>query len=266
MIVGGLWDGVTGVTIDQTTRHQPGPQAGTLQTCSCNRRLCSRDMAWNPSAESPWTGSSTRSTRSEELVGTWRDRNGREARLAALEAFRLVRRKAADEDVTRFGEELAQLHVDTLTTTARRRGRARTTSARSTPTSRPRRSSRPASTAAEVTEVTRTLADGRFAAGLRAGRPRRRPAPARREPCFFNPAHGPADHDVEWAPPGGVPRDVPVCFRDFERLTAGEQPEIRLVRLGNRRVRGSPPARCTPRGRRAGTATCSTTTGWRPTG
>jgi hypothetical protein len=33
-----------------------------------------------------------------------------------------------------------------------------------------------------------------------------------------------------------VPRDVPVCFRDAERLAAGGQPAVRLVRLGDRRV------------------------------
>ena len=161
-------------------------------------------------------------------------RRRREARLAELEAFRLVRR-AADEDVTTFGEELSQLHVDTLTTPlddtmradyelaldAYERAKARLAAS---------------ATGADVTEVTRTLADGRFAhACVLAGRDRT-PRPTRREPCFFNPAHGPAHHDVEWAPPGGVPRDVPVCFRDLERLTAGEAPDIRLVRVGNRRA------------------------------
>lgn len=33
-----------------------------------------------------------------------------------------------------------------------------------------------------------------------------------------------------------MPRDVPVCFRDFERLSAGEAPDVRLVRLGDRRL------------------------------
>ena len=61
--------------------------------------------------------------------------------------------------------------------------------------------------AADITVVTRTLADGR-----------------------------PAHHDVEWQPTGGVPRDVPVCFRDLERLAAGQEPDIRLVRVGNRRA------------------------------
>ena len=65
---------------------------------------------------------------------------------------------------------------------------------------------------------------------------RHEPRPERHDPCFFDPAHGPATRDVSWAPPGGVPRDVPVCFRDAERLAAGHQPDVRLVRLGDRRV------------------------------
>ena len=137
--------------------------------------------------------------------------------------------------MTTFGEELGQLHVETLATPlddtmradyelaldAYERAKARLAAS---------------ATGADVTEVTRTLADGRFAhACVLAGRDGS-PRPTRREPCFFNPAHGPAHHDVEWAPPGGVPRDVPVCFRDLERLTAGEQPDVRMVRVGNRRA------------------------------
>jgi hypothetical protein len=161
-------------------------------------------------------------------------RRQREARLAELEAFRLVRR-AAHEDVTTFGEELSNLHVETLTSElddtmrgdyeqaldAYERAKAQLSAAGQAP---------------DITAVTRTLTDGRFAHACvladRDGSPR----PTRREPCFFNPAHGPARHDVEWAPPGGVPRAVPVCFRDLERLTAGEAPDVRLVRLGNRRA------------------------------
>ena len=44
------------------------------------------------------------------------------------------------------------------------------------------------------------------------------PLPAKRPPCFFNPAHGPSSQNVEWAPPGGVARDVPACPADAERV------------------------------------------------
>ncbi|WP_224275240.1 hypothetical protein [Nocardioides lacusdianchii] len=163
-----------------------------------------------------------------------RRRERHEQELAEQDTFRLVRR-AADEDVTRFGEELGGLHLDTLGTeldeqmrTDYQRAlddyeRAKSVLAR-------------ASSAPEVTTVTSTLADGRFhhacVLAAQAGDVR----PVRRPPCFFDPAHGPASRDVEWAPAGGVARSVPVCFRDAERLAAGGLPEVRLVRLGDRRV------------------------------
>lgn len=161
-------------------------------------------------------------------------RRRREARLAGLEAYRLVR-KAADEDVTTFGEELAQLHVDTLTAPLDEAMRAYYEQALDA-YERAKARLAAATTASDITEVTRTLADGRFAHACVLADLDETPRPTRREPCFFNPAHGPAHHDVEWAPPSGVPRDVPVCFRDFDRLTAGEVPDIRLVRVGNRRA------------------------------
>lgn len=90
--------------------------------------------------------------------------------------------------------------------------------------------------ATDVTEVTRTLADARFAQACVLAARDGVERPARRPPCFFDPGHGPAGRDVSWAPLGGVPRDIAVCFRDAERLAAGEAPQVRMVRLGNRYV------------------------------
>ena len=161
-------------------------------------------------------------------------RKKRERELAELDAFRHVRR-AADEDVTRFGEELSELHLETLTTPLREQMRADYQQALDAYEAAKAALARSA-TAPDVTIVTRTLTDGRFSyacvLAARDGRER----PQRRPPCFFDPHHGPASRDLSWAPPGGVARDIAVCFRDAERLTAGEQPEVRLVRLGNRRV------------------------------
>lgn len=161
-----------------------------------------------------------------------RERHQRE--LAELDAFRHVRR-AADEDVTRFGEELSELHFDTLSTDlddAMRADYQRALDAYEDAKTALGRSATPP----DITAVTARLADGRFhhacVLAAQAGDVR----PERRLPCFFDPAHGPASRDVEWAPVGGVPRVVPVCFRDAERLAAGAQPEVRLVRLGDRRV------------------------------
>jgi hypothetical protein len=144
-------------------------------------------------------------------------------------------RRAADEDVTRFGEELSELHVATLTTELDEGMLADYQRALDAYESA-KASLRQCATAADVTLVTRILTDGRFShACVLAGRDGR-DRPERRPPCFFDPGHGPATRDVEWAPPGGVARDIPVCFRDAERLAAGLQPEVRLVRLGDRRV------------------------------
>ena len=163
-----------------------------------------------------------------------RRRERHEQELAELDAFRLVRR-AADEDVTRFGEELVGLHLDTLGTDLDEQ--MRTDYQRALDDyERAKSALARASSAPEVTAVTSTLADGRFhhacVLAAQAGDVR----PVRRPPCFFDPAHGPASRDVEWAPTGGVARSVPVCFRDAERLAAGGLPEVRLVRLGDRRV------------------------------
>jgi hypothetical protein len=62
------------------------------------------------------------------------------------------------------------------------------------------------------------------------------PLPAKRPPCFFNPAHGPSSQDVTWAPPGGVQRSVPACPADAERVLAGADPYIRTVQVGAQRV------------------------------
>ena len=61
------------------------------------------------------------------------------------------------------------------------------------------------------------------------------PEPERRPPCFFDPRHGPSSRDVEWAPPGGAPRDVPACEADAQRVERGEDPEAREVLVGGRR-------------------------------
>ena len=56
------------------------------------------------------------------------------------------------------------------------------------------------------------------------------------EPCFFNPQHGPSMQDVEWSPLGGTLRTIAICATDARRLAAGEQPLVRMVRIGDRWV------------------------------
>jgi hypothetical protein len=42
--------------------------------------------------------------------------------------------------------------------------------------------------------------------------------------------------DVEWAPPGGQPRAVPVCAADLQRIEDGIDPESRQVPMGGQMV------------------------------
>ena len=163
-----------------------------------------------------------------------RARSRRTDRLRTAEVFRL-NRALADQDVTCFGEELMDLHVETMTTDLDPAMRANYQQALDSYDAA-KASLAAAAAPEDVTGVVRSLADGRFHLASVLARRDDAPLPERREPCFFDPGHGPASRDVTWTPPGGVEREIPVCFRDAERLAAGEAPQPRLVRLGDRRV------------------------------
>jgi hypothetical protein len=161
-------------------------------------------------------------------------RRRREQELVARDRWRVARR-LADEDVTVLGEQLAELHVDTLVddldATARdhyRRALEHYEQAKHLLAS--------SETAEDVVAVEQAVADARYhraaVVAVRDGSP----LPQRREPCFFDPRHGPAMQDVEWAPPGGTPRPIAVCAADGRRLAAGEEPLVRMVRVGDRWV------------------------------
>lgn len=81
----------------------------------------------------------------------------------------------------------------------------------------------------DVRAVSEALEDGRFALAVLDARREGRELPQRRPPCFFDPRHGPSARDVEWAPPGGSPREVPVCAADAARLDDGLDPAVRTV-------------------------------------
>ena len=171
------------------------------------------------------------------LAATWwasRRRQHGQQRLEHDQVFRQVR-KVADEDVTRFGEELQELHIDTLTTeldVAMRQDYQRALDAYENAKSQLADATRPE----DVTEVTKTLEDGRYAKACVLARQAGEPLPQRRPPCFFNPAHGPAQTDAEWAPPGGIRREIPVCLADADRLAQGAEPDVRKVRSGSQMV------------------------------
>ncbi|WP_051717015.1 hypothetical protein [Streptomyces megasporus] len=81
----------------------------------------------------------------------------------------------------------------------------------------------------DVRAVTEALEEGRFALAVLDARREGRELPERRPPCFFDPRHGPSVRDVEWAPPGGSPREVPVCAADATRIEDGLDPAVRTV-------------------------------------
>ncbi|WP_460771360.1 hypothetical protein [Mariniluteicoccus flavus] len=158
----------------------------------------------------------------------------RQAR-ADLHAQVVAARRVAEEDVTRFGEELEKLGVaaadhphDTLLNQDFARARTARDEARATLVS--------VAEPHEIKKVTQRLEDGRCALAQVMARLAGRPLPARRPPCFFNPGHGPSVTNVSWGPADGSPRDVPACAADAERVLAGADPYIRTVPIGERRV------------------------------
>jgi hypothetical protein len=88
----------------------------------------------------------------------------------------------------------------------------------------------------DIEGVTSLLEEGRWAMTAAKARLAGEQAPERRAPCFFDPRHGPSVRDVEWAPPGGEPRPVPVCAADAQRIEDGRDPYTRQVEVNGRRV------------------------------
>ncbi|MGN6576829.1 MAG: hypothetical protein ACTHKG_14205 [Nocardioides sp.] len=161
---------------------------------------------------------------------------GRQRALEERQATDLAAlRRVAEEDVTRFGEELARLDTEVLTTSldeAARQDYQRALDSYESAKESLGLVRRPE----EITHVTEALEDGRYAAACVVARSEGRPLPTRRPPCFFNPAHGPSTTDLEWAPAGGQPRPIPVCAADADRVRQGAEPDIRTVRQGAGRV------------------------------
>ncbi|MGW4597916.1 hypothetical protein ACWEOA_21790 [Streptomyces sp. NPDC004457] len=143
---------------------------------------------------------------------------------AALDRLRVV----VDEDITAFGEELDRLDFHPSEAGADDTMRAdyeRALDAYETAKQRMAAARRPE----DVRSVTEAVEDGRFSLAQLAARREGRPLPERRPPCFFDPRHGPSVTDATWTPPGGAPREVPVCAADATRLADGRDPVIREV-------------------------------------
>jgi hypothetical protein len=154
---------------------------------------------------------------------------------AALETQLATSKRAADEDVTKFGEELQRLDSDVAghaLDEPMQQDYQRALDAYDNA----KMSLDAVTQPEEIRHVTEILEDGRYAVACVKARIVGEPLPAKRPPCFFNPAHGPSSQDVNWAPPGGVPRSVPACPADAERVLAGADPYIRTVQVGAQRV------------------------------
>jgi hypothetical protein len=169
---------------------------------------------------------------------TWnpfrRSRERREQRLLAVDRWRVARR-LADEDVTVLGEQLADLHIDTLAADLDdkaahhyRRALEHYEQAKV--------AVRDSTTAEDILVLEQVVADARYHRAAVVALQSGEPLPDRREPCFFDPRHGPSTRDLQWAPPSGTVRTVAVCAADARRLEGGEPPQVRLVRVGDRYV------------------------------
>lgn len=169
------------------------------------------------------------------LYGRHATRQREAAAQAELESQLTTSKKAADEDVTKFGEELQRLDTDVAghpLDEAMQQDYQRALDAYDDAKMSLDAVRKPE----EIRHVTEILEDGRYAIACVKARIAGDPLPQKRPPCFFNPAHGPSTQNVEWAPAGGTPRDVPACAADAERVLAGADPYIRTVQVGAQRV------------------------------
>ncbi|MFC8918449.1 hypothetical protein ACFT5C_22030 [Streptomyces sp. NPDC057116] len=142
----------------------------------------------------------------------------------ALEKLRVV----VDEDITAYGEELDRLDfhpAEKGADDAMRADYERALDSYDKAKTLMGRARHPH----DVRGVTEAIEDGRYALAVLSARREGRPLPERRAPCFFDPRHGPAATEVEWAPAGGAARQVPVCAADAGRLAEGEDPMARTV-------------------------------------
>lgn len=144
-------------------------------------------------------------------------------------------KKLAFEDVTAMGEELRRLDSDLLLHDLAEGERAdyqRALDAYESAKAAADNMTEPD----HVKHVTEILEDGRYAMACVRARVAGEALPTRRPPCFFDPRHGLSVTNVSYAPPGGVPREVPACALDAERVRAGAEPDVRKVMVGARRV------------------------------
>lgn len=137
-------------------------------------------------------------------------------------------RQACDSDITTFGTELRDLDLDVVGRTLDAEANQDYTRALDAYDAAKEHLVR-AQYDIDAQRVAEILEEGRFAMACVRARVNGRPLPAKRPPCFFDPAHGPSTRDVMWAPQGGAPRQVPACEADAQRVQVGARPQVRMV-------------------------------------
>lgn len=165
---------------------------------------------------------------------SYRKEKQRKKELAASELGQVT--KTAEEDVTSFGEEVAELDIltagvelDTGGSQDYKQALDSYDVAKETLDN--------VDEPSDIRSVTEALEDGRYAAKCVRARVDGKQLPVRRPPCFFNPQHGPSVEDIDWAPAGGQLRPVPVCAADAERVAVGAEPAVRKVMTGDGHTR-----------------------------
>lgn len=138
----------------------------------------------------------------------------------------------ADEDTTLLGEQLQRLGSDRAVAEMDEATQVDYQTALDAYESAKRAVPR-LRTADEISSVVDILSTGRYALACVRARIAGLPVPELRVPCFFNPQHGPSVKDVQWTSPGRGTRIVPSCAQDATRVTNGEWPEIRKVKVGS---------------------------------
>ncbi|MEX2551400.1 MAG: hypothetical protein WD627_00135, partial [Actinomycetota bacterium] len=89
----------------------------------------------------------------------------------------------------------------------------------------------------DIQKVSQDLAEGRYAIQCAKARLEGKEPPPKREPCFFDPRHGPSVTEVEWSPDGsGATRRVPACAADAAMVAGGTSPKGREITVEGRRV------------------------------
>jgi hypothetical protein len=144
-------------------------------------------------------------------------------------------RQVAREDLVALGEDIRALDLDVQMPDADPEGRQHYNQAVERYTEAEEALDR-ARSPADLEPVTSALEEGRWAMEAAKAELAGGAAPERRPPCFFDPRHGPSVDEVEWAPPGGQPRPVPVCAADLQRIQDGLDPQAREVPYGGQMV------------------------------